>query len=53
MLRIATLTLGKITAFDTTVAFLITVVAMTTSAPVMWRGMSVYTKEYTFPILFS
>jgi hypothetical protein len=53
---VETLSLDNIVAFDTVLAFVIPLVALLTSLPVMWCknavGMFVYSKEYTFPILF-
>jgi hypothetical protein len=46
--------LGYHCSFDTIVAFVIPFVALLTSSPVMWRnfGILVFSKEYTFKILF-
>jgi hypothetical protein len=53
---IETMTFDIIVAFDTTVAFVIPLVALLTSLPVMWREerlrISVYSKECIFPIVF-
>jgi hypothetical protein len=54
---VATMTLDTIVAFDIIVAFVIPVVALLTSSPVMWRKNTfrilVHSMEYTFPILYA
>jgi hypothetical protein len=55
---VTTMTLDSIVAFYIIVAFVIPLVALLTSSLVVWRkecffGISVYFKEYTFPVLFN